>query len=148
MQEVFPIQYAFFWVRHKAPEKRYLDFKAWALKFSRKSIPFDSHKGQHYPKPSGHACNLWHRPQGTTETAENTAENIHCAYPAVKVPSLGTLLTWVGSEIGISEALVIPMDGSGHARPWLGNAEGPRHIIALYHLPLQVQAQERWIKEG
>lgn len=61
---------------------------------------------------------------------------------AVKLPSLGTFLTWVGFEIGINEALVISMDCSGHARPWLGNAEGTRHIIALYDLSLQVQAQQ------
>lgn len=59
-----------------------------------------------------------------------------------KQHSLGTFLTWVGFEIGINKSLIITIDCSCHARPWLGNAERTRHIIALYNLSLQVQAQE------
>lgn len=62
--------------------------------------------------------------------------------PQCKLPSLGTFLTWVGFEIGINKSLVISIDCSCHARPWLGNAERTRHIIAFYNLSLQVQAQE------
>lgn len=64
-----------------------------------------------------------------------------------KLPSLSTFLTWVGFEIGINKSLVISVDCSCHARPWLGNAERTGHVIALYYLSLQVQAQEGWSGE-
>lgn len=90
---------------------------------------------QHVTHPSNHDLD-------GTEISESNAENIQCAYTAVELSSLCTFLTWVGFEIGIDKALVISIDRPCHARPRLGNAERTRHIIALYNLSLQVQAQE------
>lgn len=51
---------------------------------------------------------------------------------------LPSLLTWVCSEVGIYEPLVVTIDGPCHAWPRLGNAQGPRDIATLHNIALQM----------
>lgn len=48
-------------------------------------------------------------------------------------------LTWISLEVGIHESLVVSVDGPGHARPGLGEAQSSRDIAALHDVPLQTQ---------
>lgn len=53
--------------------------------------------------------------------------------------NLPELLTWVRSEVGIYEPLVVTVDGPCHAWPSLGNTQGPRDITTLHNIALQVE---------
>lgn len=48
-------------------------------------------------------------------------------------------LTWVGLEVGVHEPLVVSVDGPGHARPGLGEAQSSGNIAALHDVSLQTQ---------
>lgn len=135
-----------------APRKRYLDFKIWALKFSKKYIPLWQ-LGRSTLSKTISAClqRMTYNPK-QTRSARN--RNIKVLLKIFRVfilqckkYSLGTFLTWVGFEIGINKSLIVTIDCSCHARPWLGNAERTRHITALYNLSLKVQAQKGWSGE-
>jgi hypothetical protein len=52
-------------------------------------------------------------------------------------------LTWIHPEVGIYEPLVISIDGPGHTRPGLGDAQGPGDIAALHNVALQTQGGTR-----